>query len=545
MRWGSADTFVSSDPWGFRMGRPIANEGFLRALLRYGSYDQYDIYCTDMNNLEAFDSWLEESFSDATVRQRVKPLLHVALAENLQEVGYDAFHFGDFTSLLPHMVEARNRLAPRPFPITGITHSLDGLLMSTRYQQLVQADLAPYDAVVCTSACAEDTVRKGLDWARGSLGADVPPSPVRLERVPLALDDSLLEPASRAEARKMFELPDDVTVALCVGRVALRQKTDWAPVLANLARMRAAGGLDKLVVVIAGGGEEADFALLDQLIQMHGLGTWVVPLPNFDPAVKPFLYAAADFYFSLVDNFQETFGLTILEAMASGLPVVCSEFNGYRELVDHGKTGLLIPTAWIEEVPAHIQAVEGVLQDSLVRLYLAQMLAVDLEEMERAFRFMVTNVEARVEMAAAARERASRFTWERVIGEYEALWARLRDIAEHSDWRPAAGPMRLKQDPSHAYSHYSSRLVGASSRLQVTGIGEEALAAPGTLVRYDDTRVLLFDELEKLLLGEVCQGPRSLADLRAAATAALGVQQGLVDFHVMWLLKHGALRLDP
>jgi hypothetical protein len=261
--------------------------------------------------------------------------------------------------------------------------------------------------------------------------------------------------------------------------------------------------------------------------------------------VKPVLYAAADFYFSLVDNFQETFGLTILEAMASGLPVVCSEFNGYRELVDHGKTGLLIPTAWVEEVPEHIEAVEGVLQDSLVRLYLAQMVAVDLEEMERAFRFLVTEVEARAEMSAAARERAARFTWQRVIGEYEDLWARLRGIAEHSDWRPTGGPMRLKQNPAHAYSHYSSRLVGASSRLQVTGIGEEALANPGKLVRYDDTRVLLFDELEKLLLREVCQGPRSLADLRASAAAALGVQQGLVDFHVMWLLKHGALRLDP
>jgi len=297
------------------------------------------------------------------------------------------------------------------------------------------------------------------------------------------------------------------------------------------------------VVVIAGGGEEADFALLEQLIQMCGLGSWVVALPNFDPGVKPLLYAAADFYFSLVDNFQETFGLTILEAMASGLPVVCSEFNGYRELVEHGRTGLLIPTTWVEQVPPQVQGIEGVLQDSLVRLYLAQMLAVDLDAMEAAFRYMVSEVEPRAKMAAAARDQASRFTWKRVIADYEDLWARLRGIAESSDWRPVAGPMRLKQDPSHAYSHYASRILRSGSKLQVTELGELTLRQPGALVRYDDTGILLFDELEKLLLGELAQGARSLSSLHAAAAKGLGADRGLVDFHVMWLLKHGALQV--
>ena len=259
MRWGSADTFVSPNPWGFRMGRPIANEGFLRALLEYGSYEHYDIYCTDMNTVRAFDSWTAEHLSDPGQRRRVQPLLHVALEGNLRDVDYDVFHFGDFTSLLPHMVEARNRLACRPFPITGVTHSLDGLLMSTRYQQLILSDLAPYDAVVCTSACAEETVRKGLDWARSSLGMAKDVSAARLERVPLAIDDALFSPPSRAEARKRFELSEDVVIALCIGRVALRQKADWAPILGQLARMRAAGGMDKLLMVIAGGGDDSDF----------------------------------------------------------------------------------------------------------------------------------------------------------------------------------------------------------------------------------------------------------------------------------------------
>ena len=45
------------------------------------------------------------------------------------------------------------------------------------------------------------------------------------------------------------------------------------------------------------------------------------------------------------DNLQETFGISIIEAMAAGTAaVVASDFSGYRDLVLHGKTGLLIPS---------------------------------------------------------------------------------------------------------------------------------------------------------------------------------------------------------
>jgi len=44
----------------------------------------------------------------------------------------------------------------------------------------------------------------------------------------------------------------------------------------------------------------------------------------------------------------ESFGLTLIEAHASGLHAVVSDWNGYRDLVEDGQTGFLVPTRWTD-----------------------------------------------------------------------------------------------------------------------------------------------------------------------------------------------------
>ena len=56
--------------------------------------------------------------------------------------------------------------------------------------------------------------------------------------------------------------------------------------------------------------------------------------------------AAADVAVSLVDNVQETFGLSVAEAMSAGLPIVASNWDGYRDSVRDGVDGFLVPTRW-------------------------------------------------------------------------------------------------------------------------------------------------------------------------------------------------------
>ncbi len=55
-------------------------------------------------------------------------------------------------------------------------------------------------------------------------------------------------------------------------------------------------------------------------------------------------WRAADVFISLADSVQETFGLTPVEAMAAGLPVIASDWNGYKETVREGLDGFRILT---------------------------------------------------------------------------------------------------------------------------------------------------------------------------------------------------------
>ncbi len=424
-RFGSIDTFVEVGDWTYRMGRPVANEGFLKALLTHGTFDTYEFFCPDLHHMDAFMQRVEELVPDSTSLVRVKPSLQIALPESLQTNEYSAFHLGDFTYAMPRLVALRNRLCPRPFPVTGITHSLDAVGMTLRYLELTLSGLGPWDGIVCTSRAAEEAVKRGFEWVReqggnGLIGSAPPDAPT-LERIPLGIDDVFFDQGDRAAARDYFRIPDDTVVGLSVGRFSLRQKADWSPVLEQLARMAAAGRLERFLLLIAGGAEPAEVKMLESLISRTGLQGKVMLLPNFPAETKTTLYQAADFYVSLVDNYQETFGLTIVEALASGLPVICSNFSGYRELVEPGVTGLLIPTTAPARLPGFLRDGLAILDPSMAMLYRAQTVALDLQELERCLASLIENGPLRKRMSEHARQTSGAFQWAAIIPEYEAF----------------------------------------------------------------------------------------------------------------------------
>jgi phosphatidylinositol alpha-mannosyltransferase len=118
---------------------------------------------------------------------------------------------------------------------------------------------------------------------------------------------------------------------------------------------RLAREFDDLTLVVAGDGRDRD-ALRSISADVRDR---VVMLGTVPHGRLPGYHATADVFVSPATG-QESFGLVLVEAMAAGVPVVASDIAGYREVVRHGRDGLLVPPA---DPAALAEAVERILSD--------------------------------------------------------------------------------------------------------------------------------------------------------------------------------------
>jgi glycosyltransferase involved in cell wall biosynthesis len=159
------------------------------------------------------------------------------------------------------------------------------------------------------------------DRGLGALGI----TPARIARWDRGVDLERFDPALRDPSR----LPGEISVLYC-GRLTREKGVD---LLADT--FLAARDQDpRLHLVLAGGGPEEE--MLRGRLGEHA--TFLGWREGQDLAA---IYASADAF--LFASRTDTFGQVILEAQASGLPVVAVDEGGPSALVRHGETGMLAP----------------------------------------------------------------------------------------------------------------------------------------------------------------------------------------------------------
>lgn len=156
--------------------------------------------------------------------------------------------------------------------------------------------------------------------------------------------DQCARPAEPQEAlRRELGLPLDAPILTMVCR--LYRPRDFETLLTAFETVRASHPAAHLLIVGDGPYREGIEA---RIVEM-GLGDAAEVL-GFRRDV-PRILAASDI-FVLSTASWEGLPLTVLEAMAAGLPVVASEVGGIPEAVRHGETGLIVPQRASDELAA-------------------------------------------------------------------------------------------------------------------------------------------------------------------------------------------------
>ncbi len=200
-----------------------------------------------------------------------------------------------------------------------------------RYRTRVDRRLSQWvDRFVYISRAVERHCREALDLAadRG----------IVLDNV---FDLSGPVDADRRAVRASLGIPADAPVVTSVGRLVAWKGQDVVLRAAAEASLRH----PELRCVIVGGPNPDDasraFAFgLQRLAEAVGIGDRVVFAGHRDDADE--LMAASDVVVHSSTR-PEPFGRTVVEAMASGTPVVASGAGGVLEIVQHPETGLLVP----------------------------------------------------------------------------------------------------------------------------------------------------------------------------------------------------------
>jgi glycosyltransferase involved in cell wall biosynthesis len=197
--------------------------------------------------------------------------------------------------------------------------------------------------------------------------------------------------------------PDELSrVRSLYGGAFPGEMADESFVLLFVGRLRYYKGLDTLIralprtparlVVVGTGPMEAEWRALARDTGVAGRVAWVGEAPDAD---LPALYHLADLFVLPASHPSEAFGLVQVEAMAAGLPVVCTELGTGTSYVNQaGATGLVVPPG-------------------------------DAGALCEAVNLLISDPGLRARMSASARERASEFDLdvmvERVMALYEEV----------------------------------------------------------------------------------------------------------------------------
>ena len=191
-----------------------------------------------------------------------------------------------------------------------------------------------------------------------------------------------------ADCLKISRRPGRDKAGLIIGTIGALNRQKGQIYLVR-AMTRVVQSLPKAKLEIIGGGSDRE--LLQREIDRLGLEA-KIQLLGEQKNVKKYL---KDWDLFVLPSLSETFGLVVLEAFESGIPVITTSVGGLPEIIKNGQTGMLVPPA-------------------------------DPQRLAKAILWLLAEKKEREKLTAAAyRSLKEKYDWSKIIIELEEKYQKL------------------------------------------------------------------------------------------------------------------------
>jgi len=553
-----ADAAILFEPDGYvlsgpkLMGRQAAGNGFLRAAVAGRGNAPLFAYTPHRRSAEVFGQLVKEMDAKAVAQWIPADRLDIIASVGalfLPGPGIDAAG------------RLRLRVGGGAYSLVGMTHTLASHGAMDSLVGLLSAPVMPWDALICTSSAGAGAVKNLLEaeieYLRWRFGPALQLTLPQLPIIPLGVhcDDFAFSAEEREMARQAQGIAEDEVVVLFFGRLSFHAKAH--PHAMYLGLQAATERTGKKVTLLQCG-RFANEAIKQSFTEGGAF---------FCPSVRSLFvdgrggdiprqcWAAADIFISLSDNIQETFGLTPIEAMAAGLPVVVSDWDGYKDTVRDGVDGFRIQS-WMpppnlgEGLARSHEA--GIDNYDLYCGLTCQTVALDGQVLADRLAALIAKPELRLEMGRSGQARARQvFDWAGVYRQYQTLYAQLadirRDALQDPTWQgrlavaPKAAASRM--DPFRCFGHYPTAQITSATLVSAAAafnrVAYESLVGH-SLFSYA-SKILPASEVVERLLVALGKGALSVQ----ALAEQTGIDLGTTVLAVAVLGKMGLMRPLP
>lgn len=252
--------------------------------------------------------------------------------------------------------------------------------------------------------------------------------------------------------RKKYKIPPNNFVISYHGRVHFNTKCDLIFLLHVFRKIQAK--YKNTTLVVSGSTENSAYIqLLQEFTHQRGIKNSVKFLTNIPEMDKPEIIGLADVMVAPTDNIQETFGLTIIESLSYGIPVIASDWGLNRELIQHDISGFLVPTYWTN-LGITLNESDDKRHYFAKLSALAMSLAIDSNQLEETLVQVINDQKKLSSLSAHAHEASKEYAEAAILSKHEQLWNGLKDIPKVKPGKHA----EITMVAASVLSHYPTEL---------------------------------------------------------------------------------------